>query len=107
EGPSILAPFLVTDDSFDYPILENNVIEELIKPINTSDNQSTHIFTVQASIHDLDKEVLLELIKLIPAAKADTLYTVKSSKTDITISANRTIQVNCRRNTGPVGETTP
>ena len=55
----------------------------------------------------MDKKVLLELIKLIPAAKADKLYTVKSSKTDITISANRTIQVNCRENTGPVGETTP
>ena len=55
----------------------------------------------------MDKKVLLELIKLIPAAKADKLYTVKSSKTHITISANRTIQVNCRGNTGPVRETTP
>ena len=107
DEPSVLVPFLITDDSLEYPILGYNVIEELMKPIYTSDKQSKHISAVQASFRDVKKEVLHELINLMQAAKEDNLCTIKSPKRDITISANRTVQVSCRANTGPVGETTP
>ncbi|CAB4023692.1 Hypothetical predicted protein [Paramuricea clavata] len=101
-----MVPFLVTNDSLEYPILGYNVIEELIKPMNTSDIQSAHIATVQASFQGFDEKALLELVRLIQSARANELCTIKSPKNDFVIPAKKTFKVNCRANTGPVEETT-
>ncbi len=106
KDPSVMVPFLVTNDSLEYPILGYNVIEELIKPINTFDIQSAHIATVQASFQGFDEEVLLELVRLMQTARANELCTIKSPKKDLVIPAKKTFKVNCRANTGPVEETT-
>ncbi|CAB4023409.1 Hypothetical predicted protein [Paramuricea clavata] len=101
-----MVPFLVTNNSLEYPILGYNVIEELIKPMNTSDIQSAHIATVQASFQGFDEKVLLELVRLIQTARANELCTIKSPKKDFVIPAKKTFKVNCRANTGPVEKTT-
>ena len=106
KDPSVMVPFLVTNDSLEYPILGYNVIEELIKPINTFDIQSAHINTVQASFQGFDEEVLLELVRLMQTARANELCTIKSPKKDLVIPAKKTCKVNCLANTGPVEETT-
>ena len=107
DEPSVMVPFLITNENLEYPILGYNVIEELAQPVNLPDDQSTHIAAVQASFHDLDEIVLLDLIELIQGTKADRLCTIKSSKRDVVIPAKRTIQLNCRANTGPVEEAMP
>ena len=107
DEPSVMVPFLITNENLEYPILGYNVIEELVQPVNLLDDQSTHIVAVQASFQDLDEIVLLDLIKLIQGTKADSLCTIKSSKRDVLIPAKRTVQVNCRASTGPVEEAMP
>ena len=104
DEPSVMVPFLITNENLEYHILGYNVIEELVQPVNLLDDQSTHVAAVQASFQDLDEIVLLDLIELIQGTKADRLCTIKSSKRDVVIPAKRTVQVNCRANTGPVEE---
>ena len=101
-----MVPFLVTNDSLENTILGYNVIEELIKPMNTSDIQSAHIATVQASFQGFDEKVLLELVRLMQTARANELCTIKSPKKDFVIPEKKTFKFNCRANTGPVEETT-
>ena len=43
KDPSVMVPFLVTNDSLEYPILGYNVIEELIKQMNIHLIFSQHI----------------------------------------------------------------
>ena len=71
DEPSVMVPFLITNENLEYPILGYNVIEELVQPVNLLDDQSTHIAAVQASFQDLDEIVLLDLIKLIQGTKAE------------------------------------
>ena len=65
DEPSVMMPFLITNDNLGYPILGYNVIEELVQAVNALDDQSTHISAARASFEALDKNVLLDLIKLI------------------------------------------
>ena len=108
DEPAIVVPFLITNDNIEYPILGYNVIEELIKPMDKSGKQSVHLTAAaHASFQDFSEEVLLKLVELIQATNSDKLCVVKSTKRDMVIPANRTVQVNCRANIGPVAEKTP
>ena len=108
DEPAIVVPFLITNDNIEYPILVYNVIEELIKPMDKSGKQSVHLTAAaHASFQDFSEEVLLKLVELIHATNSDKLCVVKSTKRDMVIPANRTVQVNCRANIGPVAEKTP
>ena len=96
DEPAIVVPFLITNDNIEYPILGYNVIEELIKPMDKSGEQSVHLTAaVHASFQDFSEEVLLKLVELIQATNSDKLCVVKSTKRDMVIPANRTVQVNC------------
>lgn len=68
-----MVSFLITDDNLEYHILGYNVIQELVQ----SFNPLTDIPAVQASFGDLDKTVLLDIIKLIQDTKAERLCTMK------------------------------
>lgn len=73
DEPSVMVSFLITDDNLEYHILGYNVIQELVQ----SFNPLTDIPAVQASFGDLDKTVLLDIIKLIQDTKAERLCTMK------------------------------
>ena len=46
DEPSVMVPFLITNENLEYPILGYNVIEELVQRVNLLDDQSTHIAAV-------------------------------------------------------------
>jgi hypothetical protein len=71
DEPSVIVPFLITNDSLEYPILGYSVIEELVKPVGVIDKKSVNISSVEASFQEFNKDTLLELLKLIQEDKTD------------------------------------
>ena len=106
--PDIVVPFLVTKENIGPPIIGFNVIELIVKENNKiSGDTETFVNAMKKSFVGSKDEKVRALIDLISANEPDDLCQVKSRKTDILIPKNRSIDVPCRANTGPVNRTLP
>ena len=97
----LVAPFLVTSDNLDCPILGYNAIEELVR------NDQNPITTVYESFPGKDKAKLDALVNFIQSTSSDHICIIKTGRKDVVIPKNHTVNVDCRANTGPVEKLTP
>ena len=97
----LVAPFLVTAENLDCPILGCNAIEELVR------NDQNPISTVYESFPAKDKTKLDALVNLMQSTSTDHICRLIVGRKDVVIPKNHTVTVDCRVNTGPVEKLTP
>lgn len=97
----LVAPFLVTSENLDCPILGYTAIEELVR------NDQNPIPTVYESFPGKDKAKLDALVNFIQSTSLDHICSLKTGRKDLVIPKNHTVNVDCRANTGPVEKLTP
>ena len=97
----LVAPFLVTSENLDCPILGYNVIEELVR------NDQNPIPTVYESFPEKDKVKLDALVNFIQSTSSGHICSPKTGRKEVVIPKNHTVNVDCRANTAPVKKLTP
>ena len=97
----LVAPFLVTSENLDCPILEYNAVEELVR------NYQNPIPTVYESFPGKDKAKLDALVNFIQSTSSDHICSLRTGRKDVVIPKNHTVNVDCRANKGPVEKLTP
>ena len=105
EGQDVHVPFLVTVDHLEMPILDYNVIQELVK-MDIQEGESPSGFgiltSLKAAFGDGGESPLEALINLIQTPDNDCLCSVRTPKRDTVIPRDQAVKVSCRVNTGPV-----
>ena len=104
EDRTVLVPMLVTGETLDHPIVGYNVIEELVKKEEVTDQMAKEW---AASFPDIHFEKVQSLISFIQIPPQEQLCFVKTIKQDMVIPSKTTVSVKCRANTGPVAERIP
>ena len=97
----LVAPFLVTSENLDCPILGYNAIEELVR------NDRNPIPTLYESFPGKDKAKLDALVNFIQSTSSHHICSLKTGRKDVVIPKNHTVSVDCRAKTRPVEKLTP
>ena len=91
----VTAPFLVTKEELQCPIIGYNVIELFVK-----DNGPERSLPVVAkSFHDKHAS---DLVNFINGDMTENLCTIKTPKKNVTIPSGQSVDISCRANTGAV-----
>ena len=88
-----VAPFLVTSENLDCPILGYNAIEELVR------NDQNPIPTVYDHFPGKDKANLDALVNFIQSTSSNHICSIKTGRKYVVIPKNHTVNVDCRANT--------
>lgn len=90
-----VAPFLVTSENLDCPILGYNAIEESAM-IRAQFPQSMRVFKGK------DEAELDVLVNFIQSTSSGHICSLKTGRKGVVIPKNHTVNVDCRAKTGPV-----
>ena len=103
--PTIIVPFLVTDNALENPIIGYNVIEEIVKnqamasenKIEKSDLSNLLVNAMIASFHK-EPNTIEALISFMKCVKDDHLGYVKTPKKNVWVPSKQSVKIPCRCN---------